>query len=278
MKSLFYFSGLFLLLLLIPKKSDLRGHWHVHPHEGSNLGGVNYTVLEIFSNKTARFGISDYDGDFKGNIDTWNQTIEFGGECGVLNFDYEFYKNSLLLIQQHYGGKFKAIRCDTDCCNQQKDFFSFQEKVNIDLPIAKDTSNLLANNFPKSSENKLFYGLPKIKYGMNCFGRPESLVLNGKMAHANDIPIWHEKIKVNSTEDIRPFFKLIIYTDKEIRMGKIKEGLKKCKEIGHQRVYFALRSKSVHQNFKIWLKPFDLSNLEKLDKSNDFRTVGAWLR
>lgn len=233
--------------------------------------------MEIFSNKTARFGILDYD-DFKGNIDTWNQTIEFGGECGILNFDYKFHQNGLVLIQQHYGGKFKAIRCDTDCCDQQKDFFSYQKRVNIDLPVAKDTSNLLVNNFPKSLENRLLYGLPKIKYGTNCFARPESLVLNGKMAHVNDIPIWHEKIKVNSAKDIHPFFKLTVYTDKEISRRKIKNCLEKCKEIGYRRVYFALRSESVHQDFKIWLKPFDLSNLEKLDKSNAFRTVGEWLK
>jgi len=33
----------------------------------------------------------------------------------------------------------------------------------------------------------------------------------------------------------------------------------------------------VHEDFKIWLKSFDLSNLESLDKSNDFRTVEEWL-
>ena len=277
MKSIFYFSVIFICLLFIPQKSDLRGHWHVHGLEDSRLGDIDYTVMEIFSDKTARFGISSYSDNFNGNIDTWNKTIAFGGECRVLDFDYQFNKDGLLLIQQHYGGKFKAIRCDMDCCDQQKDFFSYQKIVNIDLPIAKDTSDLFVNNFPEPLENRLLYGLPKIKYHINCFGLPQALVLGGKVSHELDIPIWHEKIKVNSAKDTHPFFKLIFYTDKKIEMNKIGRGLEKCKEIGYRRVYFALRSRSVHEGFKIWLKPFDLSNLEALDKSNDFRTIGEWL-
>jgi len=277
MKSIFYFCALLLLVFLFPNKSDLRGHWHVHRLDGAKLGDIDYTVMEIFKDKAASFGASTYAGVFDGHIDTWDKTIKFGGECGILDFDYYFQGDFLLLVQQQYGGKFKAIRCDVDCCDQQKDFFSYQKKVIIDLPIAKDTTNLFVNNFLKPFEQRLLYGMSKKTYRMNCFGKPEGLVLNGKIASPNDIPIWHEIIKVKSPKDHHSFFKLIFYADKKISMNSIVDGLKKCKEINYRRVYFALRSESTNNDFKIWLKPFDLSNLEKMDKSNDFRTVEAWL-
>lgn len=128
MKSIVYFSTLLILLFLFPNKSDLRGHWHIHRLDGAKLGDIDYTVMEIFKDKTALFGVSDYTGSFNGSIDRWNKTIKFGGECGILDFNYQFKDNHLLLIQQHYGGKFKAIRCGTDCCDRQKDFFSYQKK------------------------------------------------------------------------------------------------------------------------------------------------------
>jgi len=278
MKSICYCCALLLLLVfLFPDKSDLRGHWHVHPLDGAKLGDINYTIMEIFKDKTAIFGASPYTGVFDGDIDTWDKTIEFGGECGILDFDYHFKGNYLLLIQQQYGGQFKAIRCDTDCCDQQKDFFSYQKNVTIDLPIAKDTTHLMSNNFPSALENRLLYGMPKQRYQMACFAPWHTLVLDDKVASEQDILIWHEIIKTKISKNVHPQLKKVFYVDKTIKVGGIYKGLEKCREIGSRRVYFALRSESTNADFKIWLKPFDLSNLEKMDKSNNSRTVEAWL-
>ncbi len=277
MKSISYFCALLLLVFLFPNKLDLRGHWHVHRLNEAKLGDIDYTIMEIFKNKTASFGASAYTGVFDGQIDTWNKTIKFGGECGILDFDYYFKGNYLLLIQQQYGGQFKAIRCNSNCCDQQKDFFSYQKILTIDLPIAKDTIPLMSSNFPSFLENRLLYGLPKKRYQMRCFGPRYSLVLDDKVAWEQDILIWEEIIKTKVPDDVHTHLKKIFYVDNNLKVSEIYKGLEKCKEIGYGRVYFALRSESTHDDFKIWLKPFDLSNLEEMNKSNDFRTVETWL-
>ncbi len=232
MKSIVYFSALLVLLFLIPDKLDLRGHWHVYPLKGAKLEDVAYTTMEINNDETASFGLSDYDymGRFNGEIDTWKKTIKFGGECRILDFDYKFKEHYLLLTQQEYGGEFKAVRCESDCCDQQKDFFSYQKHVEIDLPVAIDTIGLIKNKFLSILEKRLLYGITKRKYHINCFGSPQALVLDEKVSNILDIPIWNEKIKIKSPKAHHPLFKVVIYADKEVSLSKIKEGLKKCKD------------------------------------------------
>jgi len=265
------------MLYFIPNRVDLRGHWHVYPQYDARLGDIDYAVMEIADDRTGIFGESNFTRAFNGQIDTRKRTIEFGGECAVLNFNYNFKGKNLQLIQQYYGNEFLAIRCDMNCCDKQKDFFSYQKKVDIDLPIAIDTSNFLLKNFSLSLEHPLLCGFPKRRYQTQCFGPRTSLVLSNLMAFEEDIPISIERQKIKTNEENHHLIKVIIYADKETRKSRLKKAMEMYKELGYKKVFFALRSESVHEDFKIWLKPFDLSNLETLSKSNDFSTVGEWL-
>ncbi len=259
------------MINFIPNKVDLRGHWHVYPVSNSTTDGIEYEIMEIFENGSGRFG------GIGGTVNLWKRTILFGGECLVLNFDYQFSGPHLILKQQEYDGIYHAFRCGRTCCDEQKDFFSYQKKVNIDLPIALDTSNFLLNNFSPSLENRLLCGFPKFRYQYNCYGPQTNLVLGNLVSSEQDIPIWNERKKIKTNEEIHHLIKIVIYADKKTRKQRLKESLDMYKALGYKKVFFALRSASVQQNFKIWLKPFDLSNLDKLNKSNDSRTVGEWL-
>jgi len=265
------------MLYFIPNKVDLRGHWHIYPQKNSSLGGLSYTVMEIADDGTGTFGKSAFERAFNGQIDTWNRTMKFGGECAVLNFNYNFKGQNLQLVQQEYGGKFLATRCNTNCCDKQKDFFSYQKKVDIDLPIALDTSNLLLKNFPPSLEYPLVYGFSKRRKKSLCFGPRTSLLLGSRVSSEEDIPIGMEKQKIKINEKNHHLIKVVLYADKETRKSRLKKTTEVYKELGYKKVFFALRSESVQKDFKIWLKPFDLSNLEELNKSNDFRTIEEWL-
>ena len=162
MRSFIYFSLLLFIFFAVPHKSDLSGHWHVYPLGKSKLGGISYTVLEIDQDGTGVFGASNYERGFSGDINIWKKTMEFGGECRVLDFNFKYAKNGLILEQQEYGGTFLATKCGEDCCDKQQDFFAYQKKVNIDLPIAKDTTLLFLNKIPSFLENRLLYGLSLI--------------------------------------------------------------------------------------------------------------------
>ena len=112
---------------------------------------------------------------------------------------------------------------------------------------------------------------------MNCFGPRTSLVLGNIISLEEDIPIWIEKQKIKINEENHHLIKVVIYVDKKTGKSRLKKSLEIYKKLGYKKVFFALRSESVHEDFKIWLKPFDLSNIETLNKSNDFRTVDEWL-
>lgn len=259
---------------MVPHKADLTGHWHVYPLQKSSLGATHCNIMEIAKNGTGIFGLTKDGGGFRGKIDTWKKTMTFGGECLVLDFTYQFSNQGLILEQQNYGGKFLATKCEENCCDKQQDFFAYQNKVQIDLPIAKDTFLLFQNNIPPSLENRLLFGLPK-SYSPQCFGPFHTLVLEDKIAQENDIPIWYEKQKIKISDANHPRMKVVIYADKDTRMSTIRKSLEKCELIGLTKVYFALRSENTHQDFKIWLLPFNLKYWKQLKKQS--LTIGKWL-
>ena len=109
------------------------------------------------------------------------------------------------------------------------------------------------------------------------FGSDYTLLLGQVIASSSDIAIWDEKTKIKIREEDYSRIKVVFFADKLTTFDAMTKSMIEYKKLGYNEIYFALRSESVYQNFKIWLKPFDLSNLEKMDKSNNFRTVEAWL-
>ena len=260
---------------------DLKGHWHLFPIDRSNslfMDG-DYEILEILNDSIATFGYYFYgnygiQGTYINNF--IEQEFRFGGECMFLQFDFDLKKDTLYLHQMEYTDNYiahyKAYKCEEGCCNKEKEMFQ-NLKIDINLPIAIDTTHLIENDY--YLKQNIMYGFPKEDY--SGFGKSAVLNLGDKISMPEDIPIWEEKMKIKANEKNHSKIDIVIYADKKTTFSAMNRTLIKLKEVGYKEVFFALRSKSIYDDFKIWLKPFDLSNLEAVDKSNDFRRVEEWL-
>ncbi len=239
----------------------------------------DYEILEILNDSIATFGYYFYgnygiQGTYINNL--FEQRFRFGGECMFLQFDFDLKKDTLYLHQMEYDkdyiAHYKAYKCEEGCCNKEKEMFQ-NLKIDINLPIAIDTTHLIENDY--YLKQNIMYGFPKENY--NRFEKSAVLNLGDKISTSEDIPIWEEKMKIKANEKNHSKIDIVVYADKKTTFSAMNRALIKLKEVGYKEVFFALRSKLIYDDFKIWLKPFDLSNLERMDKSNDFRTVEEWL-
>lgn len=267
------------MVLSCQKSVDLRERWHVYPQKDTSLGGIEYSTMDIEDDNSGMFS-SPYilNGfGFEGSINTRNKKMRFGGECMILNFDFTFQKDTLELVQEEYGGLFKAFRCGVDCCDKQKDFFS-HKSVEINLPIVVDTTTLFArDNFPPSLQYDILFGINKKEYIRNCNSSRTSLIIGDDFAFKHEIPIQYEKHKLKVREELHPRIKIVVYADKNTAVRQMLPALQEVKKLGKEYVLFALRSESVRQDFKVWLKPFYLKELENLEELGESIKVENWL-
>jgi hypothetical protein len=270
-----------LILLTACKRAtvDLRGHWHVWEYEEhvelarwSNLSiynkdesfhrdscemfFVDYETLDVLSNTTSVWnkGLLGYNG-IGGYYDLDEQTISIRGECLHLYFEFEF-KNDTLFMAEKSGKRYIALK--GGCCDKQKEFFGEDMRVDIDLPISTNRSELIHLN-----EVKLhlcpdaYLGGSQGRY-MNCFGPYHRLLLSQKFMTKHDIRHWLETNKETVVPSQRESITPIVFSTETTDYVQFFELLDSIYQVGRNKVYLAFREENFQDSLSVWLKPIDL--------------------
>ncbi len=253
---LFFMIG---IIKMVPKEPiKLEGHWHLKKMEHGVESSENrfYTIDFMDDNIVV---LDKGYGGISGSHDSKSQSIHFGGECFMLNFFYSIEKDELKLFR--WGSEtdddyLLAVKCEQNCCDKQKDYFSYQD-IGIDLPISK--KEICFQQTEKSLENRMYFGLPKEANHSSTYPSYQ-LVLGERFSKVEDIDLYIEKHKIKVAENKRNRIYRVIYADKNTPMETIIPVLERLKEIGEERVFFATRRKDMSKGLIICLTRIDLEN------------------
>ena len=277
---------LFLLLLIIAScsKPDLRGHWHVEPIDGEALlGGVDYFTIDIENDTFGLFNKYVFSSEgWGGYIDRQNQEFRFGGECLVINFRYKFEGEKLILNQteydKEYEKKFIGFKCDGICCDKQKEYFALSD-LEINLPLAKDTSLLVNRPNQFSLVTPLWFGKPK-EYYQDIYGQDHVFTIRSLGAlllnKEEDIELAEEKFAIKVPENQRPRISRTIYADQNTPLKIIIPVLEKYQSLNKKRIYIAFREASTYPKLNLWYKRVDFNQIQKMKQHQEL-TWSEWL-
>lgn len=251
---------------------DLKGHWHVWEHFDSDFEKLiavqvdsceafnrPHEILDILDDTTAVWngGVMGYEGT-SGWLNENQKLIEIGGEDLHLKFHYNL-KNDTLFLDKSDGNKFIAIK--SGCCNKQMEFFPDFLKVEIDLPILRDTIGLVKlDNIHKSSCPEIQIG--KVGQIYHEFTLPIRFLLNGNFKTKVDMKPWLEDEVQLVPPALRSDLVPIVYSNRQTDYKLLFELLDEINKNGIGQVYFAFREKDFSERLNIWLAKIDLKSFD----------------
>lgn len=210
---------------------DVTGHWHIQKVKSKGT----YIVMDVSGDGIAYLGKNSIYGSIEGIYNPFEKTLDFPGECGSLNFEYELSGNKILL--KNYLEDYIGKRCDNNCCNKLLDFKN-DIKLEINFPQIKRSRKKLK---PIEFENEerleeLLVGTSKEEFD-NFNEDKIRIELAGKFAEIDDIGIWAEAVKIKYSEQVRDRVKFRIIADRNILLLDLKPVVDELKSNGIHRIF-----------------------------------------
>lgn len=268
----------FLLVVLLcscqqNELKELEGHWHVTALFSDDYSDMIYHTIDIFNDTTCYYdnGYWGIDG-FGGWIDLEEDKMYFGAECWNLSLQYFNRGDYLLLneinVEDKDSRKFIAKKYDSTLCDKQLEFFN-SAVYDIDLPIS-GLDELLISDVELSLLQIITFGQER-NSPSGFFG----MFLGNKKSGVEDIALWREKFFIKIPESWWDKVRVTIISSKDVPMDLIIPTLKWYKEMGEEKIYFALRNDDA-ETFKFLLKPALLDEIN-FSETKDL-LFGEWIK
>lgn len=246
--------------IVLCERQKLEGHWHLIPQDGER----KFEKTIDFENDTIAIlnkHIGGYGGT--GGFHFVGSSIRFGGEGIMIEMKYKEEKGNIIFERESGNGSgkrsyFNGIRCDSNCCEKQKEYF-YYENVEIDLPVIFGCNGMSFEQ--RNLENKLFIGKPKKEFEAE-FGTKHKFSFGSKFGNMSELKLWEEKHKITVPKSQRKEIYNVIYADQSTPMKTIKPLLNYFTTEGNHNVFFAMRKETYDKELQLCLKEIDLMDYD----------------